>query len=869
MERAIDERAEPADGAVRPPAVGDVLATRFRLDARVAAGGMATIYRARDLVLDRDVAVKALHPHLAEDATLIERFRTEARSAAALVHPHVVNVFDQGVAGVPYIVMEYVDGPSLRHVLNRRGRLTPGEALAVLQPVCAALALAHRAGTVHRDVKPENVLVASEDGTVKVTDFGIARILSATPITESGVVLGSVHYLAPEVVLGADATPASDQYAVGLMLFELLTGQRPLPADGAAAVAIRHAREPVPSPSGFVNGIAPRLDAVVARSTALQPGRRYPDLGAFVAALRAAVPGGPRPVVVPAADGSDRTVVLPALPEDADPTAGAVPARGGGSPGAAAADPAPAGGRPRGPGPRRPTRTGDRGAGVRRLGRRRRLARRRLGRRRRLLRRRVAWRRRVARLGRYPAGPWRPVAPRPPAVPPRTAVPAAARRPTRRRGRVPPRPRLPGMARRPAAGGGPPRRDPGRRRRRGAPRHGGGPSTARRAGNGAQALGPAVSRPAAGEGARARAAAGRPAAVRGAGAVRRARRRWAAGAGRARAAARRQPLLAAAIGVALLLLTGLAAREVLVPRRSVPDVVADARADAVLALTAADLEPAFADPEPSRDVPEGAVLRTDPPPGAPLRAGDVVTLVVSTGPPLVRAADVVGTPEAEAVAALRAQDLVVRLERAFSRTGVPEGAVAAQDPPGGRELRVGSEVTLTVSQGVERVRVPDLIGGTRAAAERELAAAGLEMEVTEEFSDDQPTPGEVVRQDPEPGGRAPRGEVVRVVVSAGPATVTIPDLWLRPVEEARATLEGAGLRVVVVEEPAPRLGPVVLGVPGLVEELDPAPGTTVPRGTEVTITTWAAPAPAPPPTPAPPPAPAPVPSPTPRLGRPA
>jgi len=824
MERAVDERAEPADGALRPPALGDVLAGRFRLDARVAAGGMATIYRARDVVLDRDVAVKALHPHLAEDATLIERFRTEARSAAALVHPHVVNVFDQGVAGVPYIVMEYVDGPSLRHVLNRRGRLTPGEALAVLQPVCAALTLAHRAGTVHRDVKPENVLVASEDGTVKVTDFGIARILSATPITDSGVVLGSVHYLAPEVVLGADATPASDQYAVGLMLFELLTGQRPLPGDGAAAVAIRHAREPVPAPSGFVKGVGPRLDAVVARSTALQPGRRYPDLGAFVAALRAAVPGGPRPVVVPAADGSDRTVVLPAQAEDADPTAGAPGIRGGGSPGSAAADPA-ARRRPAPPwplGPRRPTRTGAAAAGAGGAG--------------------------VAGV----AGPA-------PAAGPgaEDGVEGGG---------------APAGARRADAGGAVAGAPAGARAQ-----DGGAASAARRtdAGPGTAGDPPAAPGGAAGSGPAARpggaVAGGGPAGPRGAARPRGAGGWGAAGGGGLAglaAVARRQPLLAAVAGVALVVVLGLAVREVVVPRRAVPDVVADPRADAVLALTAADLEPAFADPEPSRDVPEGAVLRSDPPPGAPLRAGDVVTLVVSTGPPLVRAADVVGTPEAEAVAALRAQELVVRVERAFSRTGVPEGEVAAQDPPGGVDLRVGSEVTLTVSDGVERVRVPDLIGGTRAAAERELAAAGLEMEVTEEFSDDQPTPGEVVRQDPPPGRRAPRGDTVRVVVSAGPATVTVPDLWLRPVEEARAALEGAGLRVAVVEEPAPRLGPVVLGVPGLVEELDPAPGAVIPRGTQVTITTWAATPPAPP-SPAPPSTPAPGPSPTPRLGRPA
>jgi beta-lactam-binding protein with PASTA domain len=294
--------------------VGDVLGGRYRVTARIGAGGMATIYRAVDESLERVVAVKVLHPHLAEDASFLARFRVEARSAAALLHPHIVTVFDQGTALLPYIVLEHVDGPSLRDVLNGRGRLPPAETLAVVEPVCAALVRAHAGGVVHRDVKPENVLVAA-DGTPKVADFGIARAVAETSVTQTGMLVGSVHYLAPELVEGQPATPASDQYAVGVLTFELLTGRKPLPADTPMAVALRHAREAVPAPSRYAPDVSKGLDRVVARATATDPRKRFADVAALAAALREAVPSGPAPVVVPARDGNDHghdTLVVPA-----------------------------------------------------------------------------------------------------------------------------------------------------------------------------------------------------------------------------------------------------------------------------------------------------------------------------------------------------------------------------------------------------------------------------------------------------------------------------------------------------------------------------------------------------------------------------
>jgi eukaryotic-like serine/threonine-protein kinase len=299
-------------GAIRVE-TGTLLSGRYRLVTRIGAGGMATIYRGRDETLERDVAIKVLHPHLAEDPVLQERFRVEARHAAALLHPNIVNVFDQGAEALPYIVMEHVDGPSLRDVLHAKGRLTPGETLSVIDPVCAGLARAHAAGVIHRDLKPENVLIAP-DGTPKVADFGIARAVAETTLTQTGTLVGSLHYMAPELLAGQEATAASDQYSLGVLLFELLTGRKAVTGDTPAAVAARHGRERVPAPSTIVGDVPRDLDKVVARATAADPAKRYLDLERFAEALRTAVPGGPTPVELPAGAGhsSDETLTIPA-----------------------------------------------------------------------------------------------------------------------------------------------------------------------------------------------------------------------------------------------------------------------------------------------------------------------------------------------------------------------------------------------------------------------------------------------------------------------------------------------------------------------------------------------------------------------------
>jgi serine/threonine-protein kinase len=276
--------------AVADPLPGTVLDRRYRIDAPVARGGMSTVYAGTDLRLDRRVAVKVMSPALAHDPTFVERFVREARTAARLSHPNAVAVFDQGAEDTPtgrvvFLVMELVPGSTLREVLRRRGRLRPDEAVSVLEPVLAALAAAHRAGLVHRDVKPENVLV-SADGTVKVVDFGLARAVAApSTSTSTGMVLGTVAYVSPEQVSRGAADARSDVYSAGILLFELLTGAPPYGGDSALAVAYRHVHDDVPAPSALVPGIPPALDELVLRATRREPGGRPVDAGAFLAEL--------------------------------------------------------------------------------------------------------------------------------------------------------------------------------------------------------------------------------------------------------------------------------------------------------------------------------------------------------------------------------------------------------------------------------------------------------------------------------------------------------------------------------------------------------------------------------------------------------
>lgn len=253
---------------------------------------MATVYVASDLRLRRNVAVKVMHATLAEDPEFVHRFEREAHAAAQLTNPHVVAVHDQGrdaATGVIYLVMEYVVGRTVREIMAARGALTETQALAVIDPVLQALAAAHDAGFVHRDVKPENVLIG-DDGRIKVTDFGLARAIVASPMSAAtqGVLIGTVAYLSPEQVNRGFADARSDVYGAGVLLFELLTGQVPHTGETPLAVAYQHVHNDVPPPSRSRSGLSGTIDALVERATRRDPAERFQNAREFLAAVRAA-----------------------------------------------------------------------------------------------------------------------------------------------------------------------------------------------------------------------------------------------------------------------------------------------------------------------------------------------------------------------------------------------------------------------------------------------------------------------------------------------------------------------------------------------------------------------------------------------------
>ncbi|QWQ44101.1 Stk1 family PASTA domain-containing Ser/Thr kinase [Streptomyces sp. YPW6] len=315
------------DTTLQDPLVGQLLDGRYRIEARIAVGGMATVYRAVDTRLDRVLALKVMHPALATDVSFVERFIREAKSVARLAHPNVVAVFDQGAQGAyVYLAMEYVAGCTLRDVLRERGALQPRAALDILEPVLAALGAAHRAGFVHRDMKPENVLIG-DDGRVKVADFGLVRAVGTATDT-TGSLLGTVSYLAPEQIEHGTADTRSDVYACGVVLYEILTGAKPHTGENAAQVIYQHLNSDVPAPSAAVPGLPVALDSLVASATARNPEVRPHDAVLLLAETREARAGltdaeldaVPPQALSDSRDGADdRTSVIPrALVEDGD-----------------------------------------------------------------------------------------------------------------------------------------------------------------------------------------------------------------------------------------------------------------------------------------------------------------------------------------------------------------------------------------------------------------------------------------------------------------------------------------------------------------------------------------------------------------------
>lgn len=267
------------------------MAGRYELAEVLGIGGMASVYRAHDRVLERDVALKVLDERLGEDPEYVERFRREARAIARLSHPNIVTVIDRGDAdGCQFIVFEHVRGANLKQLVAKRGRLPVVQALALAHQAARGLGFAHENGIVHRDVKPQNVLV-DEDGVAKVTDFGIARSHGGPDeaLTMTGTILGTGDYLSPEQATGAQADEHSDQYSLGAMLFELLTGDVPFKGETLVAVAMRHVNDPLPSVRERRPDVSARVEALVRRAMAKRPEDRFPSMDALAAALEAAM----------------------------------------------------------------------------------------------------------------------------------------------------------------------------------------------------------------------------------------------------------------------------------------------------------------------------------------------------------------------------------------------------------------------------------------------------------------------------------------------------------------------------------------------------------------------------------------------------
>jgi serine/threonine-protein kinase len=300
--------------------VGEVIAGRYTLEELCGSGGMSSVYRAHDSLLERDVAIKILHSSYLEDGNAVERFRREAQSVAQLSHPNVVTIIDRGEEdGHQFIVFEYVPGNTLKDYVARRGPLPPGEALSLAIEVGKGLAYAHRQGIVHRDVKPQNVIL-NGDGLPKVTDFGIARSVDVEKgITQTGTVVGTSDYIAPEQASGGPAVPESDVYGLGCVLFELLTGSTPYSGGGFVDVAMQHIHSPTPSVLERRPEVPTRLAAAVERAMAKDPADRFPSMDDLVAELEACRAGLGRPA-------DETTAVVPEAAAPAPPARPVPPA---------------------------------------------------------------------------------------------------------------------------------------------------------------------------------------------------------------------------------------------------------------------------------------------------------------------------------------------------------------------------------------------------------------------------------------------------------------------------------------------------------------------------------------------------------------
>lgn len=708
------------DTSVQDPLVGQMLDGRYRVEERIAVGGMATVYRALDTRLDRVLALKVMHPALAADPGFVERFIREAKAVARLSHPNVVAVFDQGQDGpYVYLAMEYVAGCTLRDVLREIGALQPRAALDVLEPVLAALGAAHRAGLVHRDMKPENVLIGAGGpaapesqggGRVKVADFGLVRAVDTQTSASTGALLGTVSYLAPEQIGHGTVDQRTDVYACGLVLYEMLTGRKPYPGDTPMKVIYQHLNDDVPAPSASVPTVAPALDALVARAAARDPRHRPADAVQMLAEVRAA------------------RAQLTAAQLDAEPGEAGRPRPGAAAGALPAADPRDA--YPRDPAPRDP---------------------------------RDAEPRDAVPQDASVLGHLAPVSPAPgvPGSEDRTSIvplpvaDPAAGHPDRFGSPADPLDRttrllLPHSAPEDSA---PPAPHPRRRSRRG-------PLAVLLALLVVLGVGAGVWYISDGQftkvpGVLALTQAQAQKKLSAAGLDARLRQDWSLNVPRGSVISTDPPpgkRIRRNGTVTLVVSKG--------PHIvRVPDVTGRSLADAQQALKDAGLAPGTVAKDFSDAVPAGQVLSTDPQPGTRHAPGTPVTITVSRGSP-IEVPDVVGQPVGDAQQQLQdAGFKVVVAPGTVYSDRADKGTVAVESPGAGTNGGSGDTVTITVSKGQQMVDVPDVKGKHTDDAKQVLQQAGFQVRVITLFFGDT-----VFSQSPDGGSQAPKGGTVTIWV---------------------------------------------------------------------------------------------------------
>ena len=298
--------------------IGHLLSDRYRIKSRIGGGGMANVYLGYDIILKRDVAIKVLRPEFANDPEFIERFDREAQAATSLSHPNIVSIYDVGEEdNILYIVMEYVDGPTLKEYVMKNGPLQVEEALDIMEQLTSAIQHAHETGLIHRDIKPQNVLI-DRNGKVKITDFGIAVALSATALTQTNSVLGSVHYLSPEQARGGKATKLSDIYSLGIVFYELLTGQLPFTGQSPVSIALKHLQDDTPSVRKLNPSIPQSVENIILQSTAKDPFYRYSSVAEMQDAIVVALNPEKRnePLFQPPIEEGEATKAIPIITDE-------------------------------------------------------------------------------------------------------------------------------------------------------------------------------------------------------------------------------------------------------------------------------------------------------------------------------------------------------------------------------------------------------------------------------------------------------------------------------------------------------------------------------------------------------------------------